>query len=212
MTSPPTPPALPDAARGPGWFAWRQAAAGLGWGVLVGAATGVLVGLGLSVVWALDAAGAGDQEGIGPASRLGLVVGLPLLGLVYGGALGAVAGVPGGLLNAVVQPRVRGERRAWWSSWLIATGCAAGTVLLVASWQAGRHLADPPGLTDRLLEGGRPAVLALPSAVVGGWLTARTTRALRRGPGNGPAEEGRAPEGWGGRGSPAAGPGTGTLF
>jgi hypothetical protein len=151
---------------------WRYAAAGLGWGVAVGAVTGVVVGVVLAVVTAWDAARGGGAE------WLGLVVVLPLTGLVYGGALGAVAGTPGGLLNALVQPHVRDERVAWWSSWVIATLAALGVVLALAAWQVGRDVVDPPTGLARMADALRATAWAVPSSVVGGWLVARTSRDL----------------------------------
>lgn len=161
-------------------FGWRYAAAGLGWGVAVGAVTGVLVGIVLAVVTAWDVARGGRSE------LLGLVVVLPVTGLVYGAALGAVDGAPGGLLNAVVQPHVRDERGAWWSSWAIATLTALGVVLALAAWQVGRDVVDPPSGLARVVDALRMTVWAVPSSVVGGWLVARTSRdLLRRGEGMG---------------------------
>lgn len=153
-------------------FGWRYAAAGLGWGVAVGAVTGVLVGVALAVVTAWDAARGGGVE------WLGLVVVLPLTGLVYGAALGGVAGMPGGLVNAVVQPHVRDQRVAWWSSSLVATLAAVATLVALAAWQMGRDVVDPPTGWPRLMEALRVAPWVVPSAVVGGWLVARSSRDL----------------------------------
>ncbi|WP_161965039.1 hypothetical protein [Ornithinimicrobium cerasi] len=156
-----------------GWFGWRYAACGLGWGVVVGGATGVLVGVVLAMVLAWESTA-------GLTAWIGLAVSLPLMGLVYGAALGGVAGGPGGMVNAVVQPRVRGERAGWWSSWLISAAAALGTVLALAVWQVGRGVVDPPEGMSRVAEAGGISLWAVPSAVVGGWLVARTNRGLRR--------------------------------
>lgn len=161
MTTPPPP------------IEWRYAAAGLGWGVAVGAATGLLLAV-VGTVGALwDADGSGRLfEGVG------LVLGVPVLGLLLGATLGGVAGTPGGVLNAVVQPSVRGDRAAWWSSWLVATGTAAAVVGVVAAWQTTRGVVDP-GLGGVVHQGVGVAALALLPALLGGWLTARTGRRLR---------------------------------
>lgn len=97
---------------------WRYAAAGLGWGVAVGAATGLLCGLG----WAAVALAGGGVDGGRVVEWASLLLGAPVLGLLLGATLGGVVGTPGGLAGA----------------------------------------------------------LALVPALLGGWLTARTGRLLRR--------------------------------
>lgn len=151
---------------------WRYAAAGLGWGVAVGAATGLLVALWV-VVGALTEAEGRVFE------WLGLVVGVPVYGALLGATIGGVAGLPGGVVNALVQPSVRGDRAAWWSSWAVASLAAVAVVGSVAGWRTHEAVAGE-ALDWAVHDGVRAASLALAPALVGGWLTARTGRTLRR--------------------------------
>ncbi|GGK72449.1 hypothetical protein [Ornithinimicrobium pekingense] len=154
---------------------WRYAAAGLGWGVAVGAATGLLCGLG----WAAVALAGGGVDGGRVVERASLLLGAPVLGLLLGATLGGVVGTPGGLVNAVLQPRLRSDRVAWWSSWAVATLTAALGVALVVGWQLARDVVDP-GPGGVRAQGAAAGALALVPALLGGWLTARTGRLLRR--------------------------------
>jgi hypothetical protein len=142
--------------------------------VAVGGVTGLVVAL---------VAAVGAVQGVeGEVGRVlewvGLLLGVSLLGPLLGATLGGVAGTPGGVLNAVLQPHVRGDRAAWWSTLLVAALTAAGVVGTVAGWQLSRNLADP-GTEDPLRHGLRAGVLALVPALVGGWLSARTGRGIR---------------------------------
>src|SRR5690606_7584125 len=74
---------------------WRYAAAGLGWGVAVGGATGGLLALGTVVSLLVEADGPGGMVG-----WAGVFLAVPLYGLLLGAVLGGVAGTPGGLANA----------------------------------------------------------------------------------------------------------------
>ena len=151
---------------------WRYAAAGLGWGVAVGGETGLLVAL-YVVAGALG-------EPVGRSFEwLGLLVGLPVLGVLFGATVGGVAGLPGGIANALVQPSVRSDRVSWWSSWAVATLTAALVVGTLTAWQTYRDVGEADvGWVER--DGLLGAVVALIPATVGGWLTARTGRTLRR--------------------------------
>lgn len=163
-----------------GWLEWRYAAAGLGWGVAVGAGTGLLLALAVAVSL-LPQAGE-----LGAPGLAGLILGLPVYGVLVGGLLGGVAGVPGGVVNALLQPRVRGDRAAWWSTWVVATLTAAAVVGVVTAWQSARGTVDPEA--SWVLDDGAGLAafaLALAPALVGGWLTARTGRGLRARRGDG---------------------------
>lgn len=118
-------------------------------------------------------------ENLGGAFEwVGLVLGLPVYGLMLGGTLGGVAGLPGGLVNAWVQPSVRGDRAAWWSTWAVATLTAAALVGGVAGWQSSRDVVEAD-LAWAVRDGLGAGAVALVPALVGGWLTARTGRGLR---------------------------------
>lgn len=152
---------------------WRYAAAGLGWGVAVGGATGGLLALAAVVSLVVEADGPG-----GVVEWAGVFLAVPLYGLLLGAVLGGVAGMPGGLVNAVVQPRVRGDRAAWWSSWSVSTLTAVLVVGAVGAWQTPRgavHV-DAAGMGPE--DVGAAAVMLVP-ALLGGWLMARTGRGLR---------------------------------
>lgn len=152
---------------------WRYAAAGLGWGVAVGGVTGGL--LAVATVVSLLVEADGPDGGLGAA---GMLLAVPPYGVLLGAVLGGVAGTPGGLVNAVVQPRVRGDRAAWWSTWSVSTLSAVLVVGAVGAWQTARATVQVDAARVGPENVGAAAVILVP-ALLGGWLVARTGQGLR---------------------------------
>lgn len=155
---------------GPRWFSWRYAAAGLGWGVLVGAVSGLV-----AVVWLLLVNGSPSATtGVGD---LGLVVWALLLAPLYGAVVGAVAGSFAGLVCAVTLGRVRDLRRARWAALAVSSVAAVAGLLLaqLLLWDASVE-ALPARVGEWLTFVG---VAALP-ALAGGALMALTTPSILR--------------------------------
>ena len=152
---------------GPGgpsrWFEWRYAAAGLGWGALVGIGTGAVLALLVVVAgMARDGASTGGWLFL----PLAVVVG-GLWGLLWGSVAGSVAG----LVSAVVLPHV-GDRLRWWVAFLLPTVVAVGIVAGLLAWDRAQ------GSGGLGIDAGGLVLLVPP--LVGGWLMARTSRSIQR--------------------------------
>lgn len=137
-------------------FDWRYAAAGLGWGVVVGALTGVLI----AVVTVVMGLWSGNLTGF---SGVMFVFLAPVLGVVYGAAPGAVVGLVAGLATALTVGGSLDRRRTRWTA--AATTLVVG--LVSAIW--GSVLVGAGGLTPASV-----LLLGVPVSL-GAYLMARTT-------------------------------------
>lgn len=143
------------------WFEWRYAAAGLGWGALVGAATGVLLAL-------IMAFGSLASEGGRLLHWLSWPLLLTIVGALWGAVLGGVIGAVSGLVSAALLPHARSERSRWWIAFVVPAVVALAVLLALQAWDRAQGVVNAgpaqPWVVVNLLP-----VLAL------GWLMARTS-------------------------------------
>lgn len=137
----------------------RYAGAGLAWGALVGALTGVLVAgvLAVGSIW---------RDGLGGSAEVMFLVAAPVLGVLLGVVAGAACGLAAGTVTAVTAAARGGSRQAWWSA-LITTWVVGGAVALAL-----------PVLIfgSSYSSAGWPSGVLVAAATLGAWLMARTTR------------------------------------